>query len=241
MGRINESWIVEPHGPVERVDDGILTVAGEIRMPIGYFPRRMTAVALSGNRTAIWSAIPLDEEGMREIEALGDPAFLIVPGIAHRLDIKPWKKRYPRARIVCPPGARKAVEEVIAVDATEDVLEDPHVRFETVPGVGGLEGALVIRRSGRTTLVVNDILANVRHPHGIGAHIMARLMGFGVKRPRMPRIGKRMFVKNAPALATAFRAWADEPGLARIIVSHGDVIEEAPREVLLRVAKDLEA
>lgn len=239
MGRINESWIVEPHGPVERVDDGILTVAGEIRMPIGYFPRRMTAVALGGNRAAIWSAIPLDEEGMREIEALGDPAFLIVPGIAHRLDIKPWKKRYPRARIVCPPGARKAVEEVITVDATEDVLEDPHVRFETVPGVGGLEGALVIRRSGRTTLVVNDILANVRHPHGIGAHIMARLMGFGVKRARMPRIGKRMFVKDAPALAAAFRAWADEPGLARVIVSHGDVISDAPREVLLRAAEDL--
>ena len=238
MGRINEDWIVEPHGPVERVDDGILTVAGEIRMPIGYFPRRMTAVALAGNRSAIWSAIPLDEEGMREIEALGDPAFLIVPGIAHRLDIKPWKRRYRRARIVCPPGARKAVEEVIPVDATEDVLEDPHVRFETVPGVGGLEGALVIRRSGRTILVVNDILANVRNPHGIGAHIMARLMGFGVKRPRTPRIGKRMFVKDAAALAGAFRGWANEPGLAQIIVSHGDVISDAPRDVLRRAADD---
>ena len=114
------------------------------------------------------------------------------------------------------------------------------MRLETVPGVGDREAALIVRRDGRATLVVNDLLANVRHPHGIGAHIMARLLGFGVKRPRVPRIGKWMFVEDAKALASAFRAWAKEPGLARIVVSHGDVISEAPRAVLERVAAELE-
>ena len=115
------------------------------------------------------------------------------------------------------------------------------MRLETVPGVGDREAALIVRRDDRATLVVNDILANVRHPHGVGAHIMARLLGFGVKRPRMPRIGKWMFVEDGKALASAFRAWANEPGLARIVVSHGDVIAEAPRAVLERVAAELGA
>jgi hypothetical protein len=200
----------------------------------------MTIIALKGGRSAIWSAIPLREPEMQHVEALGDPAFLIVPGIAHRLDVKPWKRRYPAAKVVCAPGAKEAVEEVVEVDATTDVLEDPTVRLETVPGVGAKEAALLVRRDGRTTLVVNDILANVRHPHGIGANIMARLLGFGVNHPRMPWISKRMFMEDRRALASAFRAWAKELELTRIVVSHGDVITEAPRAVLARVAAELE-
>lgn len=240
MPKFNEEWKVGPHGPLVTLDEGLLTVAGEIRMPIGNFPRRMTLIVLKGGQVGVWSAIPLREPEMQEIEALGEPAFLIVPGIAHRLDLKPWKRRYPKAKVVCAPGAREAVAEVVEVDATTNILGDPSVHFFTVPGVDEKEAALLVRRKSGTTLVVNDILANVRHPHGIGAHIMARLLGFGVNRPRMPRIGKRMFVKDANALASAFRSWAKEPGLERIVVSHGDVIVDSPGQVLERVAADLE-
>jgi hypothetical protein len=113
------------------------------------------------------------------------------------------------------------------------------VRLETVPGVGDREAALIVRRDGGATLVLNDILANVRHPHGLGAHVMARLFGFGTGRPKVPWLGRRMFVQDAGALAAAFRNWAEEPGLARIVVSHGDPIVDDPRAVLRRVATDL--
>lgn len=240
MAKFNDKWTVGPHGPLERIDEGLLTVAGEIVMPLGRFPRRMTVVAIGKGQTAIWSAMPLKEPEMREIEALGEPAVLIVPGIAHRLDIKAWKHRYPKARVVCPPGARDAVAEVVQVDATADSLGDSGARLETVPGTGGKEGALVVRRGGRATLVLNDLLANVRHPPGIGAQLMARLFGFGVRRPQVPRIVRSKIVEDERALAAAFRKWAAEPGLAQIIVSHGDVIADAPRAVLERVAADLE-
>lgn len=240
MPKFNEEWKVGPHGPLDGLNKGLLTVAAEITMPLGNFPRRMTVVGLRNNRTAIWSAVPLRELEMKTIEALGEPSFLIVPGIGHRLDIKPWKHRYPMAKIICPPGARRAVEEAIAVDATSDVLDDPTVTFETVAGVGGKEAALIIRREGQTTLVLNDLLANVRHPHGIGAHIMARMLGFGVSRPMMPRVGKWMFVEDRKALAGAFRKWASEPNLTRIVVSHGDVIDDEPPAVLERIARELD-
>jgi hypothetical protein len=73
---------------------------------------------------------------MAQVEAIGKPAFLIVPGIAHRLDVKAWKQRYPEARVICAPGARDAVEEVVPVDSTLAILDDPLVRLETMPGVG---------------------------------------------------------------------------------------------------------
>jgi len=239
MSKFNEEWKVGPHGSLQELDKGLFTVAAEIAMPLGNFPRRMTVVGLRGNRSAIWSAVPLREPDMKKIEELGEPSFLIVPGIGHRLDIKPWKQRYPKALVVCAPGARQAVEEVIAVDATTDVLDDPRVVFEAVPGVSGKEAALIIRRSGGTTLVLNDIVANVRHPHGVGAHVMARLFGFGVSRPMTPWVVRWKIVKDRKALATAFRKWAKEPELARIVVSHGDVIASEPRVVLERMVRDL--
>ena len=68
------------------------------------------------------------------------------------------------------------------------------------------EAWLIVRRKAATP-VINDILANVRHPHGIGAHIMACALDFGVDRPRMPRVGNSIFVKDRKALAAAFRKW----------------------------------
>src|SRR5690242_11740612 len=100
MAAILERWKVLPHGPLEEIDEGILTVAGEIKMPLGNFPRRMTVVGLSGNRTAIFSAIALNSAEMRKIEQLGTPSFLIVPSDMHRLDARIWKECYPAIRVV---------------------------------------------------------------------------------------------------------------------------------------------
>jgi hypothetical protein len=234
MARFNSEWKVGPHGRLRELDEGLLTVAGGIQMPLGNFPRRMTVVGLPERRTAIWSAIPLAEPQMQEIEALGVPSFLIVPG--HRLDIRAWKARYPDARVICPPGAQEMVEKPVKVNATNGTWDDPSVQFLTVPGIAGKEGALLVRRAGGTTLVLNDLLANVRHPHGLGAHVMAGLLGFGVSAPQIPYVGKWMFLKDKQALAMAFRNWSDDSSLERIIVSHGDVIEDNPRRVLRVVA-----
>ena len=241
MPAILEKWEVMPHDPLAEVDEGILTVAGEIVMPLGRFPRRMTVVALAGGRTAIYSAVALDEPEMARIEAMGTPAILIVPSDAHRMDAKIWKQRYPALRVVAPPGARERVAEAVPVDATtSDILDDPAVDWTIVPGTGGHEGALIVRRPAGVTIVCNDVIGNVAHPHGIGAQIMGRLMGFGVSEPQVPRVIKHRVVDDPKALAGQFRAWAQEPKLARVIVSHGDVIEENPRQVLLALAEKLE-
>ena len=239
MAKLNSEWIVGPHGPVEKLDDGLLTIAGEIRMPLGNFPRRMTAVQLRSEQVAIWSPMSVKEQAIARIQEMGRIRFLIVPGIGHRLDIKAWKRRFPDALVLCAPGAKEKVEEAVAVDATEDLMQDTDVELRTLPGVGEKESALIVRRKDGTSLLLNDVLANVRHPDGLGAHIMARLFGFGVRRPQMPRVGKRMFVTDMKALANGLRELADLPGLKRIIVSHGDVITGDPAAELRRVVDDL--
>jgi hypothetical protein len=240
MSKLHQKWTVQPHGDLIAVADGILTVEGSIVMPLGRFPRRMTVLALHDGGSAIWSPIPLREREMSMIEALGPVRFLFVPNQGHRLDLKPWKDRYPGARIIAPPSAREAVGEAAPVDATDDIIGDPAIRLERVAGTKADEFALTVRRGDGTTLILNDILSNVRHPKGLGAHIMARLLGFGVKRPRTSWPVRRMFVEDPAALARQFRAWAAISDLRRVVVSHGDVIHRAPADALARAGADFD-
>lgn len=240
MAKILDQWTVSPHGPLVEVDQGILTVEGEIVMPLGRFPRRMTVVALESGGTLIWSAVALREPEMQRIEALGTPRFMIVPNQGHRLDARIWKKRYPAMQVIGTPRGREAIAEAVQVDATHDIVDDPAIDLHLIDGTKLDEFALHVRRLSGTTLVINDTIANVQRPHGIGAWFMTRLFGFGAHGPRMSRPVRRMLVEDGKALADQLRGWAAIPGLIRIIVSHGDVIEADPAAALRKVADSLD-
>lgn len=240
MAKLNSIWTVQPHGDLIAVADGILTVEGSIVMPLGRFPRRMTVLRLRDGGSAVWSPISLREPEMGRIEEWGPVHFLIVPNQGHRLDLKPWHDRYPGAQVIAPSGAQAAVEEAAPVSATSNIIGDPAISLDRVAGTKADEFAVTVTRDDGVTLIVNDILSNVRHPRGLGANIMARLLGFGVKRPRTSWPVRRMFVGDPAVLAQQFRTWAALPGLRRVIVSHGDLIEDAPQVALSRAADDFE-
>lgn len=236
MSALNDEWVVQRHGAIQVVTDGILTVQGTIRMPLGQFPRRMTVVALQNAQTAIWSAMPLGPREMDQIEALGKPSYLIVPNAHHRLDVRAWKKRYPEALVLAPDGARRSVAEACQVDSNESALNDARSELVVAAGTGGAEFALRVMRDDGLTLVVNDLIANVVHPPGLMANIMVRVMRFGLRQPETPRIVKRTLVKDPDALSRQFEEWSQEPNLRRIIPSHGEIISN-PKRVLARLAE----
>ena len=144
MPDILEKWDVMPHGPLVEADDGILTVDGEIVMPLGRFPRRMTVVTLAGGGTAIYSAIALDAPEMARIEAMGPPAILIVPSDAHRMDAAIWKQRYPDLRVLTPPGAAQKVGDVVPVE-----------RWRLLGPMTAMNGVLLF---GWSTAVIFEVL-----------------------------------------------------------------------------------
>ena len=104
MNKPLERWEVLPHGKLTEVDENILTVTGEIHMPMK-FPRRMTVVRLRDSNLVVFSAIALDEDEMHALEAYGQPAYLVVPNDHHRLDAKIWKQRYPNMQVELQPLA----------------------------------------------------------------------------------------------------------------------------------------
>jgi hypothetical protein len=235
-----KEWTVLPHGKLTPVDDNLLTVVGELPMPAGEFPRRMTVVRLRDGRLVIFSAIALDEPEMRQLEDWGKPAFLIVPNERHRKDAKIWKDRYPTLLVVAPAGARDAAAEVVAVDATTVDFGDPAVRFVTVPGTEERESALIVKTSTGTTLVLNEIVWNVHDRPGLGGWLF-RMAGFTGDDPKIPTFVALKSIKDKPALEAQLGEWAALEGLNRVIVSHGDIVMGDAPKVLRGLAKALAA
>jgi hypothetical protein len=238
MSKPFQHWKVLPHGRLAQLDENIMTVVGKIRMPLMDLPRRMTVVRLIGSRLAVFSAIALDDDEMAGLEAFGRPAFLIVPSDKHRLDVKIWKDRYPGMQVVAPFGARAKVEEVVHVDTVAPRFDDPDVQFMVVPGTRGREGALLVRTPNGTTLVLNDVVGNLRNERGIGGWLL-RLAGFAGRAAQIPRVVKLAMVDDAKALRAQLLLWAEIGSLKRVLVSHGEAIKDNPRQTLRDLAGSL--
>jgi len=238
MTKPYEQWHVLPHGELTAIDENLWTVVGRIHMPLMDLPRRMTVVRLADSRLVIWSAIALDETEMARLDALGRPAFLIVPNDHHRLDAKAWKLRYPQMQIAAPEGSRAKVAEILPVDSTAPDFQDPNVSFMSVPGTRDHEAALVVRSGSGTTLVLNDLVGNIRAASGIEGWLL-RLAGFAGDEAQIPRVVKAALVKDSSALRAQLLQWSEMETLKRILVSHGDPIERNPRQTLRDLASSL--
>jgi hypothetical protein len=231
-------WTVLPHGKLVQVDESMMTVVGKMPMPLMDLPRRMTVVRLVDSRLVVFSAIALDEDEMAALEAFGRPAYLIVPSDKHRLDARIWKDRYPEIQVVAPEGARAKVQEVVPVDTVAPVFDDPNVQFVVVPGTRGREAALVVRTPKGTTLVLNDVVGNIRNSAGFGGWLLRRA-GFAGAKAQVPKVVKMAIIEDANALRAQLLRWAEIGSLTCILVSHGSPIEEDPRRVLRELAGSL--
>src|SRR6266542_594168 len=219
MAKANLEWVAVVHGPIEKLEENLWRVEGD--MPDGGPMKRVfTIVRLGDGRLIFHSAIALDEAAMKELEAWGKPAFLIVPGERHRLDAPAYKRRYPELKVVCPPGARDKVAEVIAVDQTDGDFGDPNVGWEPLDGMAGRECVLLVRSAGGVTLVFNDIIMNMRRGTGFGGFVL-RLLGTTGTEPKVTPLARMFLVKDRSALRAHLERLAATPGLRRIVVSHG--------------------
>jgi hypothetical protein len=238
MPRVHETWTVLPHGPLIEIDDGILTVTGQIHLPLVNLERRMTIVRLRDGSTIIYSAIALDDAGMERLETYGSPRYLIVPGDAHRMDAKIYTQRYPNLRVLTPPGALKRVSKAVPVDDTSADFGDPDVTWHAVSGAGGHEVSLLVRRKSGTTVMLSDLIGNLRRQDGFEGW-MLHVMGFGDDSPQIPAVEKILMIENKAKLRQQFLDWADIPDLRRVLVSHGEPIETDPASALRALAQTL--
>jgi hypothetical protein len=198
----------------------------------------MAVVRLADGRLLFHNAVPLREEEMRAIEGFGTPAFLVVPNRFHRLDLHAWKARYPTLRVVAPREAEPAVSRVVQVDGDLTSLPaDPSLTVHPVPGWKLGEAVLEVRSGRRASLLFGDVVMNNPPVPGAKGWIL-RAMG-SVGGPKVTPLARLLGVGDAREVAGALRRLAGLPALARLVPSHGTVIDAGAAEALRRCADRL--
>jgi hypothetical protein len=229
-------WPVLDNGPLTQLSPSLWRVEGALPdMSL----RRVCAVArMSTGDLVVHSAICMDEAGMAALEALGPVRWIVVPNRLHRMDAPRYAARYPEAKVLCPPGGRDKVAEVVRLDGTLDEFpEDSVVSFEPLEGVAGQEWVMRVRDPDDTSLVFTDALFNVPHQGGFGGLVL-RMMGSSGG-PKVTPLARLLLVKEKRALRHTLESLAATPDLRRLVAGHGDVVSEDAAGVLRRVAATL--
>ena len=225
MAKAHTDWKVLSHGPIERLAENVWWVQGSL--PGMSLKRAMTIVRLPDGRLVIHNAIALDDAGMKQIEAWGTPAFMVVPNGGHRLDAPAFKKRYPSLCVVAPKGSRARVEEVVPVDLTyAEFPDEASVRFETLHGIGDTEGAMIVRSPDGVTVVLNDAVFNMDRKRDPLGFFFTTILG-SAPGPRVSRLAKLVFIKDKRALRSDLERLAATPDLQRLVVAH-EKVERGP-------------
>jgi hypothetical protein len=226
-------WIVTRHDPIEKVEDNLWTVEGDVPgVPI---KRRMFIVRRSdGTLLFFGCAIPLEEALLAEIAAWGRPSILVVTHDQHMIDARPFAERL-KLRLYGPKQCEAKIRQRAEMAGVlEDVPKDAAVEIVPVSGAKTGEPAAIVRSAGgqRVTLLFSDAIQN-NAKESIG--LILRLCGFAGG-PKVVPLFKMLFTKDKAALRRQISEWADLPGLARLMFCHGNAVAEGAAAALRSAA-----
>ena len=174
---------------------------------------------------------PLVDAAAREaIDALGDVAWVVVPNSFHYLYAREFGEHYPAARLFAAPGLAARVPELEIDSEYDGSLPEKwggEIEAVALGPVRGLSELLLFHVASRTLLLTDVAFHMRRYPRAID-RVLWRLAGlpagFGPGRTsRAMLLADRDVAREALSRALA---WPFE----RIVVAHGDVIDQAAKE-----------
>jgi hypothetical protein len=227
---------IYPHGHLQELAPEVWLLRGSSPRPVS---RNMVVVRLISGDLVLHSVIALDDQGMKELEALGRPAYAIVPSMHHVMDAAFYKRRYPGLMMLCPDPIRLAIEVEVGIDDTvENVLPALGIRLHAVPATRSFEYVYDMPLSaGGRMLVFNDVMGNRGAPaKGVLGFLFGRLLWVGDKKPDVPPLYRMAVAKDRSAIRWFVANLGATHGLRLVTFSHGDPLTEHPGAILKSLA-----
>ncbi len=107
---------------LEEIGEGIFVAEGDVVSFYGFaYPTRMVVVLLASDDLWVWSPVALDDELIREVNALGRPRHLVSPNKLHHLYLAEWKQAFPEALLWAPASTIRKRAELTFEPALRDV------------------------------------------------------------------------------------------------------------------------
>lgn len=208
-------------------------------LPGGFrFPARMTVLPFEDGKLALVSPIPIDDALARSLATLGEVRFLVAPNLLHHLYLGPASTRYPDAMVLAPRGLRaKRPDLRIDADLEDGLPPELAARVDALmlEGQPSVDEYVFFHRATRT-LVVTDLVFNVREPNGWVANLVLYLVGC---RGRLAQ--SRMFralVKDRVAAAASAERFLALP-IETLVMAHGEVVRTDARSALARALEPM--
>lgn len=192
---------------------------------------RMTVIRLPDGGLWLHSPVRLGPEARAAVDALGPVRFLVAPNLMHHMALQDWAAAYPGAKVVAPAGLRRKRPDLridVELGAAPDAGWAGTLDQVLVRGMPKLDEYLFFHRPSRT-LLVTDLAFNV---HRTGSWFTRTYLKLNKAWQRLaPTIITRSVVKDRAAVHASLEpvlAW----DVARVVVCHGDVVEQGSREAL---------
>jgi hypothetical protein len=232
------SQAIYPYKPLRALADNLWQVEGSLRLPV---PRNMTIWRAPDGRLVLYSVVAMYEQGMRAVEALGTPAFMIIPHRRHRMDAPFYKARYPNIRVLAESAAvLEGGPAGLVIEGALAELRELGVRAERIPGTssediamdlpitGGQKGGQIggeDRSEDRNldaprALCVCELLTNFE-PAGALGKLAGRILGPPGGGVGISRVVRFREVVDRDVLRAWLTTKAERDDLRLLLVAHG--------------------
>lgn len=228
---------IYPYGPPEAIADGIWVIRGNLSYPLH---RNMVVLRLPGGELVLHSVVAMEKAGLEALEALGTPAYSIVPSTLHTMDAPFYKQRYPGMKQLAPAAAMAEIGRTVALDGSvEHVLPSLGFTLHRVPGTKIAEFVYEAPLpGGGRLLMANDVFGSDHAADD--TRLLGRLIVSHIAVPGhhlgIPRIYRWRFITDIGAVRAFAGDLAAAPDLRLITVSHGDPVTTAPADALRAIA-----
>jgi glyoxylase-like metal-dependent hydrolase (beta-lactamase superfamily II) len=186
---------------------------------------RTTVVRLDDGSLLLHTPAPPTDALAQALRALGPVRWLVVPNRWHHLGAPAAAARFPEATLVGPAsalGRNPRLELDLQLDDAKFDQLIPELELLPLAGVPFWDETVLYHRPTRTLLGA-DIVCSAGSNDHFSWRLGARLFGC-YERVRVPPDARKKLEDKAAA-ARSLRAMLERPA-ERLIIGHGDIIEE---------------
>ena len=213
------------------IAEGVWETTNEVWLPGRVcFEGRMVTLRLADGGLLLYSPVPIDDALAAALEAEGPVRHVVAPNLVHHLYAAAAKARFPDATLWAAPGLREKVG--MSADAIlSDAFPDDAITTLPLPSAPNMNETVIVHHPSRS-LVVCDLVFNMRRTKGWGTPLMMRMVGCHGRLATSRSLVWYFAKDSVPELAASVRGLVERGDWDRLIMAHGDVVEAGGREAL---------
>lgn len=218
---------------MRELDSGLWVAESPLRFYGVELGARMTVMRLTESRLLVHSPIRATSELVREVATRGRVAHLVAPNRFHHLFVGEWQQAFPDASVHVAPGVERKRSDLtvdgLLTGSPESGWADT-VDQVLVEGIPTTNEVVFFPRPS-ATLIASDLAFNIGPSSPPLTRFAFRMAGiYGRLRPTLL---ERLLVRDRAAFRRSLTRILQWP-FERVVVAHGDVLEENGRDELAR-------